>query len=114
MQELVPGFGRSPMIEMRPAVPEFIARLMWRLQGCVAVAEAMLNDASGLLCLRLAIATALTGVFSITEAVKTFAWLAIGGQAIGIAVSWCAGRAKRWISKRFGNDQGSFILICLL
>ncbi|MDV6330805.1 Na+/H+ antiporter [Asticcacaulis sp. 201] len=93
-------------IAARVPIPK---RLMHILEG-----EALLNDASGLVCLRLAIAAALTGAFSLVGAVTTFAWLAIGGLGIGFAVSWCAGRGKHWISKRFGSDPGSFILISLL
>src|SRR5882724_10822184 len=67
-------------ISARVPIPK---RLMHILEG-----EALLNDASGLTCLRFAIATALTGSFSATAAATTFLWLAVGGLAIGVAVSW--------------------------
>lgn len=84
-------------------------RLMHILEG-----EALLNDASGLVCLRFAIAAALTGVFSLSDALLTFLWLAIGGLIIGIAVAWLITFAKNWVSQRYGNDPGSFILVSLL
>ncbi|MDB5620296.1 Na+/H+ antiporter [Tardiphaga sp.] len=47
--------------------------------------ESLVNDASGLVLFRFAVAAALTGSFSIGEASLTFAWLAIGGIALGVA-----------------------------
>lgn len=93
-------------ISARVPIPK---RLMHILEG-----EALLNDASGLTCLRFAIAAALTGSFSITAAATTFLWLAFGGLAIGVAVSWCAARVWSRISARYDNDPGSFILVSLL
>lgn len=93
-------------ISSRIAVPK---RMMHILEG-----EALLNDASGLVCLRFAIAAALTGSFSITAAATTFLWLAAGGLAIGVVVAWCTSRAWSWISRRYDNDPGSFILVSLL
>jgi NhaP-type Na+/H+ or K+/H+ antiporter len=57
-------------------------RLMHILEG-----ESLLNDASGLVCMRFAVAAALTGVFSPVDAFGTFLWTAIGGVAIGVGVT---------------------------
>ncbi|MGF6769461.1 Na+/H+ antiporter [Paraburkholderia sp. GAS199] len=59
------------------------SRLMHILEG-----EALMNDASGLVALKFAIAAALTGVFSIREASISFVIIAAGGLATGAAVSW--------------------------
>jgi len=80
-----------------------------RLEG-----ESLLNDASGLVCMRFAVAAALTGTFSLLDAVGTFLWLAIGGIAIGVGVTWIASVAKNWVSRHFGEETGSQILISLL
>ncbi|MDF0545867.1 Na+/H+ antiporter [Sphingobium sp. H39-3-25] len=93
-------------IAARVPIPK---RMMHILEG-----ESLLNDASGLVCLRFAIAAALTGSFSIGQASLTFLWLAVGGLAIGVAVTLAVTRAKAWISERFGEDTGSQILISLL
>ncbi|HEX7858073.1 MAG TPA: Na+/H+ antiporter [Sphingobium sp.] len=93
-------------IAARVPIPK---RMMHILEG-----ESLLNDASGLVCLRFAIAAALTGSFSIGQASLTFLWLAVGGIAIGVAVTLAVTRAKAWISERFGEDTGSQILISLL
>jgi Na+/H+ antiporter len=48
--------------------------------------ESLLNDASGLILFRFAIAAGVTGTFSATDAVGGFLLLAIGGALVGIAV----------------------------
>ena len=63
-------------IAARTPIP---ARLMHILEG-----ESLLNDASGLVCMRYAVAAALTGTFSLLDASTTFLWLAIGGVAVGV------------------------------
>lgn len=93
-------------IASRAPIPK---RLMHILEG-----ESLLNDATGLVCMRLAIAAASTGVFILTEAVATFAWLALIGVSTGVVVAWAINRAKAFISRRFGEDVGSQILISLL
>lgn len=93
-------------ISARVPIPK---RLMHILEG-----ESLLNDASGLVCLRFAIAAALTGTFSISGALLTFLWLAIGGIAIGFGVTAGVTKLKRWIARKFGEETGSQILISLL
>jgi monovalent cation/hydrogen antiporter len=84
-------------------------RLMHILDG-----ESLLNDASGLVCMRFAVSAALTGTFSLPDALGTFIWLAVGGIAIGVSVTWIAAAAKNWVSRHFGEETGSQILISLL
>lgn len=84
-------------------------RLMRILEG-----EALFNDASGIVCMRFAVAAALTGTFSPVDAAETFAWLAVGGLAIGFGVTWAVSMAKDAMWRRFGEDTGSQILITLL
>lgn len=84
-------------------------RLMHILEG-----ESLLNDASGLVCMRFAVAAALTGTFSPVAALGTFLWVAAGGIGIGVAVTWGVSVAKNWVSRRLGEETGSQILISLL
>ncbi|MGH6978224.1 MAG: Na+/H+ antiporter, partial [Brevundimonas sp.] len=93
-------------IASRSPIPK---RLMHILEG-----ESLLNDATGLTCMRIAVIAATTGAFSLTNAVGTFAWLAVAGVAIGIAVTLAIGLLKGWISRRWGEDVGGQILISLL
>jgi CPA1 family monovalent cation:H+ antiporter len=48
--------------------------------------ESLLNDASGLVLFRFAIAAGVTGAFSTVQALESFALLAIGGAIVGAAV----------------------------
>lgn len=49
--------------------------------------ESLLNDASGLILFRFAVAATLSGVFNAGEAVQQFAVVAIGGVVVGAAVA---------------------------
>ncbi|MDQ8030012.1 MAG: Na+/H+ antiporter [Brevundimonas sp.] len=93
-------------IASRAGIPK---RLMHILEG-----ESLLNDATGLTCMRLAIAAASTGAFVLHEAVGSFLWLALAGVAAGVAVTLVISFAKSWISRRWGEDVGAQILISLL
>ncbi|MBL8555253.1 MAG: Na+/H+ antiporter [Phenylobacterium sp.] len=84
-------------------------RVMHILEG-----ESLLNDASGLVCMRFAVAAMLTGSFVIQEALLTFLWLALGGIAIGVGVTWAVSFAKQQISRRLGEDTSAQILVSLL
>lgn len=84
-------------------------RMMHILEG-----ESLLNDASGLVCLRFAVAAAVTGTFSLPAAFLTFLQLAAGGIAIGVGVTWCINAAKGWASRRYGEEPGVQILVSLL
>ena len=93
-------------IAQRVPIPK---RMMHILEG-----ESLLNDASGLVCLRFAIAAALTGAFSIQNAALNFLWVALGGIAVGVGVTWGISRAKTWVTRLYGEDGGAQILISLL
>jgi CPA1 family monovalent cation:H+ antiporter len=84
-------------------------RLMHILEG-----ESMLNDATGLTCMRIAVLAATTGAFSLTSAIGTFAWLALVGVALGIAVTLAITWGKGIISRKWGEDVGAQILVSLL
>ncbi|MEE4453125.1 Na+/H+ antiporter [Novosphingobium resinovorum] len=93
-------------IAARVPIPK---RMMHILEG-----ESLLNDASGLVCLRFAVAAALTGTFSAGAAALNFAWVAGAGLAIGVAVTLVVTRAKAFVTRRWGEDTGSQILVSLL
>lgn len=84
-------------------------RLMHILEG-----ESLLNDASGLVCFRFAVAAALTGSFSLAKASWTFVLVAGGGLVVGVAVSWVIGFVNKWVIRRVGEEPGVEILISLL
>ncbi|MYM73781.1 Na+/H+ antiporter [Duganella sp. FT109W] len=84
-------------------------RLMHILEG-----ESLLNDASGLVCFRFAVAAAMTGAFSLQTAAVTFFWLVAGGIAAGVGVTWLITWVQRWLTRHFGEPPGSPILVNLL
>src|SRR3546814_11998898 len=87
-------------IAKRVPIPK---RMMHILEG-----ESLLNDASGLVCLRFAIAAALTGAFSIQDAAFNFLWVAFGGIAVGTGVTWRS--EERRVGKgcgRTGRSRGA-------
>ena len=84
-------------------------RLMHILEG-----EALLNDASGLVCFRFAVAAAMTGHFSLASASLAFLWMALGGIGVGVAVTWGISLGHFWITRRAGRESGAPILISLL
>jgi Na+/H+ antiporter len=93
-------------IAARAPIPK---RLMHILEG-----ESLLNDATGLTAMRLAIVAASTGTFVLTQAIGSFLWLALAGVAAGVAVTLVISTIKGWISRRWGEDVGAQILISLL
>ncbi|MGH8600923.1 MAG: cation:proton antiporter, partial [Burkholderiales bacterium] len=93
-------------IASRTPVPR---RLMHVLEG-----ESLLNDASGLVCFQFAVAAALTGRFSLVSASLTFLWVALVGLATGVAFTLAVSFVQHWLSRKFGEENGSPILISVL
>lgn len=93
-------------IAARSPIPK---RVMHILEG-----ESLLNDASGLVCFRFAVAAAMTGSFSLVSASLTFLWLAAAGIAVGAALTLGINRGHALVSRVFGEEAGTPILISLL
>jgi monovalent cation/hydrogen antiporter len=80
-------------------------RMIALLQG-----ESLLNDAAGLVLFRFAVAAALTGAFSIGEAMLTFGVLAIGGVLVGAVV----GFVGTYVLRRLHDSQLAITVTLLL
>ncbi|WP_285417400.1 Na+/H+ antiporter [Pseudomonas sp. efr-133-TYG-5] len=83
--------------------------LMHMLQG-----EALMNDASGLVTFKFALAAAVTGAFSLANASLTFVLVALGGLAVGVALSWLVGRLRAWMIARGWDDPATHVVFMLL
>ncbi|WP_460089997.1 Na+/H+ antiporter [Pseudomonas sp. S2_E02] len=83
--------------------------LMHILQG-----EALMNDASGLVTFKFALVAAITGVFSLTNASLTFVLVALGGLAVGVALSWLVGRLRAWMIACGWDDPATHVVFMLL
>ena len=84
-------------------------RMMRILEG-----ESLLNDASGLVFFRFAVAAIMTGAFSLWGAALDFVWVAVGGIAVGVGLTFALTWMKNVVSQRLGESSGSQILISLL
>ncbi|MFT3971979.1 MAG: Na+/H+ antiporter [Amaricoccus sp.] len=84
-------------------------RLVQVLEG-----ESLLNDASGLVCMRFAVAAMVTGGFSVLSAAGTFVWLVAGGITAGVATTLGITLLQGRIAMRLGEEPGSKILVSLL
>lgn len=93
-------------IAARAPIPK---RVMHILEG-----ESLLNDATGLVCFRFAVAAALTGSFSLASASLTFLWVAAAGLGTGVGVTLAVARAQAWLGRHLGDEAGSQILVSLL
>jgi monovalent cation/hydrogen antiporter len=76
--------------------------------------EALLNDASGLVSFKFAIAALLTGVFSLKAAALGFVTIGAGGAAVGVAVAWLAARVLAWIEPKGGGETTTEGLLLML
>ncbi len=76
--------------------------------------EALMNDASGLVAFKFAVAATLTGVFSIGDASLQFVLVAVGGLLVGIALSYLLGRLRAWMIARGWEDPAPHVLLLLL
>ena len=100
---LIPAFALAAVLSPTDAVAlsgivgegRIPKKIMGILQG-----EALMNDASGLVSLKFAVAVAMgTMVFTVGGATVEFLKVAIGGILAGFVVSWSYGRSMRFLSR---------------
>lgn len=72
--------------------------------------ESLLNDATGLILFRFAVAATLSGAFSMSAAIGSFLVVAIGGAIVGYVV----GRAWIWLLKRIDDLTVAVVTSALL
>ncbi|UYU31618.1 Na+/H+ antiporter [Siccibacter colletis] len=115
---LIPAFALAAVLSPTDAVAlsgivgegRIPKKIMGILQG-----EALMNDASGLVALKFAVAVAMgTMVFTVGGATLEFAKVAIGGLLAGIAVSWLYGRSLRLLSRWGGDEPATQIVLLFL
>ena len=90
----------------RVHLPKSVHRL---LEG-----EALMNDASGLVAFKFAIAATVTGVFSLAEASVSFLVIAIGGLLAGAILSFLLIRLGVWIRRLGMEDVTIHMLLQIL
>ena len=76
--------------------------------------ESLLNDASGLVAVKFAVAATLTGVFSWGDVAKDFTWMAVGGLGIGALLGWGFSTARDTITRRVGDVAATQMVLLLV
>ncbi|KGT92264.1 sodium:proton antiporter [Erwinia typographi] len=115
---LLPAFALAAVLSPTDAVAlsgivgegRIPKKIMSILQG-----EALMNDASGLVSLKFAVAVAMgTMVFTVSGATIEFMKVAIGGLLAGIAICWLYGKSLRLVSRWSGDDPATQTVLLLL
>lgn len=116
--ELIPAFALAAVLSPTDAVAlsgivgetRIPKKIMSILQG-----EALMNDASGLVCLKFAIAAAMgTMIFTISKASIEFVKVSIGGIISGISLCWFFGKSLRIFSRLTDDDPAIQTVFLLL
>jgi len=76
-------------IAQRLGIPQWIVTIF---EG-----ESLVNDATGLVAYRFAVAAVVTGVFSLGEASLQFVVVSVGGIALGLVAGWSLSYVHRWL-----------------
>jgi len=87
-------------------------RLPTKLQH-VLEGESLMNDASGLVAFKFAIAAILTGSFSLWQASLSFLVIALGGLAVGGALAWLLSLGRRMVA-RWTDDEPAIQVVLLM
>ncbi|NIF22757.1 MULTISPECIES: Na+/H+ antiporter [Pantoea] len=115
---LIPAFALAAVLSPTDAVAlsgivgegRIPKKIMSIVQG-----EALMNDASGLVSLKFAVAVAMgTMVFSWGGASVEFLKVAVGGLVAGVAICWLYGRSLRLLSRWSGDDPATQTVLLLL
>ena len=115
---LLPAFALAAVLSPTDAVAlsgivgegRIPKKIMSILQG-----EALMNDASGLVSLKFAVAVAMgTMVFTVSGASLEFVKVAVGGLVAGIVICWLYGKSLRLFSRWTGDDPATQTVLLLL
>lgn len=85
------------------------ARLTAVLNG-----ESLMNDATGLVAFKFALGAVALGSFSLQSATLEFLVVAVGGVALGLAVSWLVGKLRDLLLRVHGADAMLEVTLSLL
>ncbi len=115
---LIPAFALAAVLSPTDAVAlsgivgegRIPKKIMSIVQG-----EALMNDASGLVSLKFAVAVAMgTMVFTWSGATIEFLKVAVGGLLAGVAICWLYGKSLRLLSRWSGDDPATQTVLLLL
>ncbi len=101
-----PDAVAAAAVTKRLRVPKLIVTI---LEG-----ESLVNDASALVALRVAVAAVVTGAFSLAGAGAQFVIASAGGILIGLAGGWLVVRLHAWLDRKDRADAKLTITVTLL
>ena len=114
---LAAGFALGAAISPTDAVAVSAVTARIRIPTRVTMivnGESLINDASGLVAFKIAIAAAVTGAFSWREVAPQFFLLSGGGLLLGLAVAWTIGRLRVSLARFCVNDPTIQTVISVL
>ncbi|MFE1573302.1 Na+/H+ antiporter [Comamonas odontotermitis] len=76
--------------------------------------ESLLNDASGLVALKFAVAATLTGLFSWAKVTQEFLWIALGGLGVGAVAGWGFSYLRETVTRRLGDVAATQMVLLLV
>jgi len=76
--------------------------------------ESLLNDASGLVALKFAVAATITGAFSWGHAAISFLWIALAGLAVGAALGWGYALLRARVTRRLGDVAATQMVVLMV
>jgi Na+/H+ antiporter len=76
--------------------------------------ESLMNDATGLVAFKFALAALVAGTFSVRAAALDFVLLAAGGLAMGLVIGWLAGRLRDLLIRTHNADPLIELTLSLL
>jgi CPA1 family monovalent cation:H+ antiporter len=76
--------------------------------------ESLINDASGLVAFKFAVAAVVTGAFSFAEAAGSFVFLAGGGVVVGLGVALVIQSLRHWLQRTGMEEPSVQIALSLL
>ncbi len=82
--------------------------------GIVLNGESLMNDATGLVAFKFALAEMIAGGFSLRAAALSFVVLAAGGLAVGLAAAWAVAKLRDFLQRVRGSDPLIEITLSLL
>ncbi len=85
------------------------ARLSTILNG-----ESLMNDATGLVGFKFALAAVVAGSFSIGRIAADFALLSLGGFGTGLAIGYLVGRLRDWVQRLHSEEPFTEITLSLM
>ena len=80
----------------------------------LAEGESLLNDASGLVALKFAVAATLTGLFSWAKVTQEFLWIALGGLGVGAIAGWGFSYLRETVTRRLGDVAATQMVLLLV